>query len=223
MAYKRARPSMRGGRRVRRRMTRRVPRVLRPRPYQLSVKRTSYNTSWGFDTVTTNGFWRYLQYDMNSFNNFSEMANVFDEYRVNAIKITFRPCYDSVQLSNTAGADINQRQSYAHYLIDPASTVAPTGTFLTATLNTFLENGGVVTKTLNRPFSIYFKPSLTDAVFNTGTGSAMVSSKRWIRTSDPSAAYRGVHVFLQPNGFVSNPNIKLDIFVTFYAQFRNIK
>jgi len=188
----------------------------------ISVKRITYGGNWSFATTTTNDFWRYQIFDMSNFNNFAEFAAVFDEYKVNAIKVTYRPQYDSVQNFQGAGTLV-QPQAYAHYVVDQASTVIPSGVYGSGTLQTFLENGNVKTKTLNKPFSIYYKPQVTDQVFNTGTASVMRRSP-WVRTSDTSTVYRGYHMYLQQNNFSNtNTNIKLDLYITMYVSFRNLK
>lgn len=209
-------------RRTKRRFIRPAPkRGILNRP-TIHVKRITYGGNWTFGTATTNDFWRYQVFDMTNFNNFAEFAQVFDEYKVNAIKVTYRPAYDSVQNVVGAGAVV-QPQAYAHFVVDPASTVIPAGTYGTATLQTFLENGAVKTKTLNKPFSIYYKPQVTDAVFNTGTGSVMRKSP-WVRTSEIATVYRGYHMYIQQNNFLqTNTNVKLDYYITMYVSFRNIK
>lgn len=218
---KRKAPTSRFRRRVKRKFNRRK-KVMRRKVGVVNVKRTLYAGTWTWGTATVNDFWRYVTFDMGSFNNFPDFSAVFDEYKVNAIKVTYRPQYDSIQ-NITAAGTLTQPQAYAHYIIDPASTLNPAGTYVAATLNGFLENQGVRTRTLNKPFSIYFKPKVVDQVLGTGTAGVMRSSP-WVRTSDAGTAYRGYHMFIQQNGFSSgNSNIKLDTFITFYCQFRNLK
>lgn len=189
---------------------------------RVNVKRITYGGTWTFATTTTNDFWRYQVFDMSNFNNFSEFASVFDEYKVNRIKVTYRPAYDSVVNIGPAGTLI-QSQAYAHYVVDPGSTLIPTGVYGTGSLQSLLENGDVKTRTLNRPFSIYYKPKVTDSVFNTGTASAMRTSP-WVRTSDTATVYRGYHMYIQQNGISNtNTNIRLDFYITMYVSFRNIK
>lgn len=202
----------------RRAMTRRIPRAPRaPRAPGVMLKRTNYVGNWTFGTATTNDFWRYLAYDMTSFNAFAEFAAVFDEYKVNAIKVTFRPAYDST-LPDTVGI-----QAYAHTIIDPGSTLLPSGTYNSTALNIFLQNDGVKSKTLNKPFSVYYKPKVLDQVFSTGTAGALRSSP-WVRTTETGPVYRGFHMFLQQNNFgTANTQVKLDMFVTYYISFRNIR
>lgn len=223
MAFKRKRPARAQRRRVRRRLVRpRVPRPIRKTSIVL-MKRTSYQGAWTFGTSTTSDFWRYFVYDMNAFNNFSDVAAVFDEYKINGIKVTFRPAYDNIQNQQGTGLALVQPQAYAHVIVDPASTIVPSGVYASTSLNTFLMSEGVKTKTLNKPFSVYYRPKVTDQVFGTGTSSVMRNSP-WIRSTEYTPLYRGFHMYLQQNNFTTgNINIKLDMFVTFYAAFRNVR
>lgn len=223
LKYTRKRVYRRKRRTYKKRMMGRVRRIVRsPRVTQIQCKRTLHGGTWTFGTATVNDFWRYFTYTITSFNGFSEMSSVFDEYKVNAIKVTFRPSYDSIQNVTAAGTLI-QPQAYAHVIVDPASTIIPTGTYTLPNLNTFLENEGVRTYTLNRPFSVYYRPKTTSQIAGSGTGSVMRGSP-WVRTSDTGAQYRGFHMFLQQNNFsTGNTNISLDVFITFYCSFRNLK
>lgn len=197
-------------------MVRRVP---RPMASSLVTKRINYIGNWTFSSALTSGFWRYFSVTMANYNNFAEMAAVFDEYKVNAIKLTLRPRYDSVEASSTATFP----QAYVHYIIDPGTTLAPSGTYASGTLNTFLENDGVKTRTLNRPVSIYFRPKVSDQVFGGGTASRVVNGG-WIKTTETAVDFRGIHIFLQGNNFTNvGTQCQLDQFVTFYCSFRNPK
>lgn len=202
------------------RIRRRVPRnYIIPR---LQCKRMSFSSTWAFGTVTTNDFWRYYTFTAGDINNFGDFSALFDEYRIRAIKVTFRPAYDNVAIPIAAGA-IVQPQAYAHINLDPESVVIPSGTYTSANMNTFLENSGVFTKTLRNPFSIYFKPKVSDQLFGGGTAST-VKKSTWIKTSETTVQHRGFHMFLQQNSFsTGNTNIKLDTFYTFYLDFRNLK
>lgn len=223
-------PTRPGARRMRsRRKMTTSKRTFRQRRYarsmivpKINVKRTTFGGTWQFNSAATNDFWRYLDYDMTAFNNFAEFASVFDEYKVNAMKLTFRPAYDSVINPTTAGV-IAQPQAYAHYVVDPGATTIPSGTYTTANVNTFLEQGGVRTRTLNKPFSIYFKPKVLGQVLGSGTA-ATIEPVRWMRTSDTGPRYRGVHMFLQQNAMsTGNANVRLDVFITWYVTFRNVR
>lgn len=207
--------------RYRRRRTMNISRPMRMSSGILNMKRTVYQGSWAFNNTTTSGFWQYLTWTMNTAtSDFSEIQALFDEYKVNAIKVTFRPRYDSV---DGGLATVVNPTAYAHYCIDPGSTVIPAGLYSASTLNTFLQNDNVKTRSLTKPFSIYFRPKVVDQVGGGGTASRSVQAG-WIRTTESGVTYRGVHVFLQNNNMTSvNGNLILDQFVTLYYQVRNLR
>lgn len=185
----------------------------------VKVMRTTYGGPWVFGTATTNDFWRYNTVTMNAFNNFAEYAAVFDEYKLCAVKQTWRPRYDSVNAPGAVGT-VAQPQAYAHLIIDPESTITPSGVYTNASLNTFLENGKVRTKTLNRPFSVYWKPKTTSPMT---VGSKKIYSP-WLPTTTTTQIFSGYHMYLQQNNFDStNTNIVLDSYITFYLMFRGQK
>lgn len=207
-----------GGRAMKRRRTTVMTRPVRWKNTVLSMKKFCYTGSWSFSTASTNGFWRYFTYTAaNAVQNFSDISNLFDEYKVNAIKVTFRPRYDSI----TPGEA--QPQAYAHYVIDPASTTNPSGTYGATSLNAFLEQQGVRSRTLNRPFSVYFKPKMQDEVLG-GSTATRVIRPTFLKTSQTAVEFGGFHMYIQQNNFANtNANIILDMFVTLFMQVKNLK
>lgn len=220
MAYKRKRAF-----RPFKRVTKRKTFARRKRMYRragvTSVKRTFYLENFNFDPSNTNGFWRLVGMNAVTLPSFAEFQAVFDEYKINAIKFTYRPRYDTV-VAGTGGANI---QCFAHTVIDPASTVVPAGTYSQATLNSFMENSGVRTHTLNKPFSVYYKPKVEKSVSNgVNQISTQMSPMPWCKTSAGGIALKGHHIFLQQNNFSNQSGIiNLDTYVTLYMQFKNLK
>lgn len=197
------------------RRMRRVPRSIKS--HTLSCVRKFWFQNWTFGNAAVGDYWRYYQFQLGNLPNLVEMTGLFDEYKINAIKITFRPAYDSVASDASALNVSTAPQAYLHYDIDPGNTVLPSGLYNSATLNSFMEHAGVKTRTLNRPVSIYLRPKIL-------VDGNLVRKSGWIRTTDTSTNYRGVHVFLQQNNFsTSNTRISLDVFYTFYMQFKNLR
>lgn len=187
---------------------------------KLVMKRTLYAGAWTYGTATTNDFWRYQTFTAGShINNFAELANVFDSYKINAIKQTWRPRYDNVDAAS-AGANTTV---YAHVIKDPDSTtLVPTGVQGSGTLNGFLEQGDRV-KTFNcmRPFSVYFKPKIRAEGLG-GDTQTMVSPK-YLKTTNTTAVHRGYHMYLAPNNFSAAPNLILDSYITVYFSMKDLK
>lgn len=206
-----------------RKKARGLPRSRAPKPTNLlTFKRTRYTGNFIFSNATTSGFWQYKVYTPSSaVNNFAELANVFDEYKIRAIKVTYRPRWDSVTAGDATSAT-PQPMGYAHVCVDPGSTMVPTGTYSQANLNTFLENSGVRSYPLTKEFSIYYKPKVNDQVFGGGSASRVVTPG-WIKTTETGVDFRGFHIFLQQNNMSISGQYILDEYVTVYLQCKNLR
>lgn len=185
----------------------------------ISLKRTFYFGAWAWATTTTNDFWRYQTMTLSNLPSVAEFTSIFDEYKVNGVKFTYRPNYDGITMSTAATLPL----AYMHVCKDPASTLVPAGIYSSANLNTFLENSGVRTYNLNKPVSVYYKPRISEGVLGGGTAS-VTKPCPWVKTTETSVDLRGHHAFISTNNFgTTNTNIKLDVFVTFYVSFKNLK
>lgn len=207
---------------TRRRMMRRVPRSLRLNT--IVFKRKVWQGNWQPSTASTADFWKYYKFSLNDMNNYTEVTNLFDEYKISALKVEFHPRFDSFAGNDTTDTTLpgitNQSGTKLHVLIDPSSTLTPTGTYISSTLNTLLEDGNVKSYSGNRVVTVYFKPK----VYNTVSGLAanMIRSP-WIRTDQIALPHYGFHAFAQDNNFNGTFGQSWDLFVTYYIQCRNIK
>lgn len=213
---KRARRSAVPRRRLRRRSTR-VPRGVPRGVSVFAMKMKTFYSNWTYDTLTTNGFWRYLTFVPNGAS-FVEHATVFDEYKINGIMIEMRPNYDNLNATDQVTV---RPLGTLHYLIDPESNTVPSGTQTSANLNKFFENGNnLKSRKFDQVVKMYYKPKIAEQVFGGGVAGKLVRSP-WLRTNDSAVEHRGVHVYLQPFNFSTTANpVSYDIFVTYYMQFR---
>jgi len=194
---------------------RRAPLTRAPRPHVLLVKRKFFSSTWTWNTTTTADFWRYPTFNMNMLPNISEYTSLFDEYKVNALKYTFLPRHNV--------ATKGQLQGYMHYIIDPGSTMIPQGVYGQGTLNQVLENSGVKTRSCLRPINIYYKPKTLTQDLGGGTG-ARVITPGWYRTTDTNIDFRGFHCYINLPNFASTAaDVSFDVYITVYAQFKNMK
>lgn len=198
--------------------------VPRPLPGILSVKRTFYLSTWAWASTTTNDFWRYFAGSFVQLPNNAEYKALFDTYKISGIKWTFRPNINSVNPTDIAGTPAGGMGN-VHYIIDPDSSFNPTGSWSSATVNSFLEMGNVKTRTMTKPFSIYVKPKISNDVTGSLTN-GMPMKPPYIRTDSDSVAHNGVHILVQPsNSFLVSPTFRVtfDIFATFYMKFKGNK
>jgi len=190
----------------------------------LTLKRKFFLRNFTPSTASTSGFWNYEQISFNQLPSVSEFVALFDTYQIRALRYDFVPRYDNYDGSNTTDTTLpgvtNQGKTWVHIVNDPLSTVSPSGTYVAATLNGFMENGNVRTRDGNRPFSVYFKPAVDMTIGNV-RGTFVRSPK--IQTSQTSITHNGFHWFVQDVGLTGTFNQSFDIYVTMYLRLTNLK
>lgn len=190
----------------------------------LAVKRTFHVGTWAWATTSTSGFWQYYTSQFNQVPNNAEYKALFDCYKICAVKWTFRPNIDGVNPADVAGAT-GGGMGMVHYIIDPDNNYVPTGSWSQATINSFMELGNVKTRNMARPFSIYYKPKVSNDITG-GLTNSQPMRPPYIRTDSDNVPHNGVHVLLQPsNALASTPTFRVtyDIFATYYLKFKGIK
>lgn len=213
---------------MRRRFVRKVRRTFRKTRSAniVQAKRTILYDSWLPNTASTNGFWRYLIFTLNDIPSVSDFVNMFDLYKIKAIRINFVPKYDSFggndTTDTTAPGLTNNWGIQPHVIVDPNSTVSPSGVYGVLNYAGFAENGNVTQHAGNKPFSVYFRPRVMDTV---GGVSATPRISPWIQTSQITLNHRGVHVYMTDFNFSGTAfsNQGYNMFVTYYLQFKNLK
>lgn len=189
---------------------------------QVNVIRTFWKEVWAPSATTTNDFWRYYSPSLSQLPSVAEFAAVFDQYKINAIKITLRPKFDNYAGNDNTVAATSRSLTQVHTLIDSFSNVTPTGLYNSTTCNTFLENGKVKSLPGTSPVEIYFKPRI--AATNQGIADSERTSPKWLSLANAQAVLQnGVHVFMQDVNFANNMTQSFDVFYTYYMQFRGLR
>lgn len=192
----------------------------------VSIKRTFNLGYWQPSTVSTSDFWKYYTFRFSDLPSYTEFQPLFDLYKINAIKVTFRPRFNSFDGANTTDTTLpgitNQQGTNLHIVVDPYSAnTAPTGTYTRSNMNTFLENGKVRTYNGNKAVSVYFKPTILDAI---GDGTVTRAIKApWLYTGGVGTQHYGFHAFAQDVNMTGTFGQSWDIFVTYYMQFKGLK
>jgi len=198
-------------------------RMLRTNNPVARFKRTFYTTTLTPNTASVSGFWQYSTISLSDVPNVSEYTALFDQYKINAVKVTWRPRYDNFAGNDTVDVTLPgttaQGLTRVHIINDPDSTITPSGAYSAATLNSFLENGNVRTYDGTKPFSVYYRPKITNSL-TTGTNNIRAP---WINASSPSVSHRGFHYFMQDVNLTGTFNQAFDIFVTMYFMCKNAK
>lgn len=212
----------RATRRVKRRVavSRRMPRI----PALVSFKRTVIlSPGWTWNTTTVAGFYRRITPALNLLPNFNEYQALFDEYRMNAIKITFHPRFQGTQSDTFAGAP-SQNQFYMTTSIDKRSDpqFVPSGLYSSTTYNQMLEyQDKVKTFQCSKPFSVFIKKPTIQATVS--TGNTKMKNPGWLSILDAGDMnWNSLWCFFHDYNFLGNNNASfgVDIQYTFYFQCR---
>jgi hypothetical protein len=209
---------------------RKIARYARPQRNRFSVpvlkiQRTQWFENWSPNTVSTNGFWRFYTWNLQSVYNNGEFTNLFDQYKICALKFVFRPRYDNYAGNDTVDTTLpgvtNQGGTMLHIVNDPYSIVTPSGVYNSANLNVFFEQGNKVkTYNGNRAVSVYFKPTIR----NTISGSSVnITRSKWINTPDAGIPHYGFHVFAQDVNLTGVFGQSFDVYVTTYIMCKNAR
>lgn len=200
----------------------------------LKVKRTWYAGQVVPSTTTTANFWSYVTPSLNSAGtiattalsavpNLTEYTSLFDSFKINAIKLTFRPRNVDFNLSQTnpSTGTTYSDVPYVSYLIDPYSTLSPSGTYSIGTFNNFYAEGKAKTIRGDKEFSIYWKPKCQEQF---GSGALRYIKPRYAATdtNGNTMPFRGVHLFFHSYNFTGVFN-QYDVYATYYMTFKGQK
>lgn len=207
----------------------RIPRPVGTRKWAnngaiVSIKRRWYGGNWVPNTTTTNDFFRNINVTLSGVPSNAEFVNLFDFYRISGFKVELVPRYDSFAGNDTTDTTLpgitNQAGNMVHYAIDPYNFDTPAGTYVTATLNPFLEKNNVKTLSGNRKMSFYVSRPGVSMTVGGSTGGR--TRGPWISTGSTTVPHYGVQIFLQDVNLTGTFGQAYDIFYTAYCQFKGI-
>lgn len=229
MVMKRSRASTNLRRRVRRRYApKRKMRISRALSVNtVMLKRKTWAGNWQPSTATTADFWKYYGYNLAQVSGYQDITNMFDEYRICALKYEFHPRFSGFNGNDTTDTTLpgvtNQSGTKLHIIVDKKSTLTPTGTYTSSTFNTLMENGDVRTYSGNRIIKVYVSRPTIGEVLTGGATVQQFKEAPWLRTDNGIVQHFGFHAFAQDNNFNGSFGQSWDIFVTAYVMARNLR
>lgn len=138
--------------------------------------------------------------------NYAEFTNLFEYYKINAVKLQFFP---------RAVDYANQTNSNMIIATDRNDATVPTSG------EDLMQYNGRRIITGFKPFTVYIKaPRVADAVYNGALSTGYAQGKRsWIDSKSPSVDHYGLKGFWYCD---PNSNLKIDVMQTFYLQFKSV-
>lgn len=227
-SYGRRRTSRRSNRKRGPRRLRRNYRIARPviTPKPAFIKRKFYFQNWTPSVVATTDFWKSFSFTLTNMYNSSDVTNLFDQYKINGIRVEMHPRYDSFAGNDTVDTTLpgitNQGGNQVHINFDTYNDVAPTGVYNTATLNFFLEKGGLVkTYAGHKPIKFYFKPTIEQNVGTVNTGRRIRAP--YVSTTQAGLPHFGFSAFISDPNMTGNFSQSYDIFLTYYLTCKGLR
>jgi len=184
-------------------------------------------------------FWNYMEVSLangpKSFNvantlltglsNVTEYQNLFEQYRLTGYKVTLMPRLQDINAGQTVGGTMTATTAFRppRWVLqkDATTKIIPTGTYGPTVLNQLLEGGGKILRA-DRTQSIYIRPKVVEQY---GGGADRYVSPKWTDLSTAAGIgvpHRGFNLMLFREGFdTSNTDLKWDVFLTYFVQFRN--
>lgn len=181
----------------------------------VAVKRTYHQGIWTFSSASTPGFYPSYTFQAGQLPSWSEFSALFKQYRFNAIKVTFYPRWTDADIqTNTIGIPTLFIQSNRTALV-------PTGTYVQATLNTFLEANSRRLY-MNKPRSHYMK--VNELETSSGASQSQPKYGIWHNVTDSTTNFYGFNVFWYNQGFTTPPStLTMDVLVTYYFQVKDLR
>lgn len=159
------------------------------------------------------------QFKLDDIVSYSEFTNLFDSYKINAIKLTFTPYWNSNDVSNqTSFTGVLPR---VYTLIDrngiPVSTLNTEDRFLEYSNARQIKNP-------DKPFSIYVKaPGVELSSSGAITSSpAVIKYKPWIDTSNTTIPHNGCALGMVIPAGTSTMGFYYHVVATYYLQFKTV-
>lgn len=168
----------------------------------------------------SSGSWVSFPYtfQLQNIANYTAYTGVFDQYRINAVKLTFTPFNDSNDLSNPGAT--GQVLPRVYTIVDRNGITAGS----LATESATIENGSTrQIRNPEKPFSIYIKSPGVETYAETVAGSSnlgVTQYKKFIDTNNTNIAHYGAGIgWLQPN---TGYGWYYHVVATYYLQFKNV-
>lgn len=200
-------------RRAFRRGARRFPRMLRAiRPLGRQYYFTRSCTAPALQTSSAGTTYYAMYFQLNQLPNYTEFTNLFDEYMIRKVRVTFV----NTACSTITGADqvAGRNPPTLYYVIDYDDASAPPN------VDAMLQYPGVrYVNSLFRRKSFVLRPKAQAVVYSAGTATGS-RTNMWIDCSTPEVPHYGMKFALTaaPNGL-----IYYTVFVRYQLVFRGVR
>jgi len=142
--------------------------------------------------------------------NVTEFTNLFQEYKINAVKLRFVPSYND----STSGAVAANRLPIFHMVKDDDDIAPPT------TVDQLYQYDSYQMRRTDKPFTMYIRPKALGLAYRVGVTSGQMPGKGgWMSCDTADVPYYGLK-WASDLGAV-NTAVSMKVFATYYIQLRS--
>jgi len=175
---------------------------------QVSYLGTVVSTATG-DSLST------VQFTLGDIPGAAQLANVFDEYKIDKVDLTFVPDANS---NNTISGNKPMERSILYTAFDPNDSSAA------STLNELIQYQNCSqTPYLEKYRRTVYPHMAVNSADEEGTVTISSIGGNWARTSDTSVLWYGLKIGASANGNAADTEQTWKIHAKFYLSFKNIK
>lgn len=156
---------------------------------------------------------RNLTFSLNQLPNYSEFTNLFDKYRIHAIKLTFYPRYSGNDLNPVVTPYPIIPKIYSIIDYDDSNNLG--------SINEALEHPHCKIRLMTKQFSIYLKPRVLSEVYRSAISTSYSSKKCYVDMAQPDTPHYGVKMILDSTG--STAVVTMDIVAKYYFSCMNVR
>lgn len=190
-------------------------RIAQPVQY---FKRSVYLSGNIVTSVTSDTFTNQF-FALSSVPNYTEFTNLYDQYKINAVKVTLIPRGNTAEITASSGAStVFQGQSVGVF-----SVIDYDDTAVLANINEACQYQNMKMTRATQQHSRYLKPRFNLlSITNQGTGAtgASQNTRGWLDCDYINVPHYGVKWALQQN---VNYNLTYDVKIDYYLAFKNVR
>lgn len=211
----------------RRRTVARIPRA--PRTNGNIAQQTKlfkwYRQLWTWSTVATSDFWRNYTISLADAPNYANYTAMFEKYRINWIKFTFYPQFDSVNMPVSTTATPLAGKQYLVTAANVDNTVVPSGTYAAASLNLMMASQQTKVHQFNKPIKILIRgPKVLEDVTAAISSKSVTSPWLFTTASGSLVTHNACQAFWYQSGFDATPGATYaDVHVSMSVTFKDLK
>jgi len=159
-------------------------------------------------------------FQLNQVPAYTELNNLFDEYKICAVKLTFVPRFDGNDLASAQEAAF----AGAVWRSDPIIYVGVDrdgDQSLLSESAVMQASSTKLVKNVNRTFSVYISRPMIKGIVNSSMGFAgALNQAHWLNSSFPAAEWKGAYIYgyLPEGSLFSAANYQ--VFAKYYMKFR---